>query len=297
MKQLFCVCALALTMLFAARTSFGQGMSVNTAGTAANASAMLDVASTTKGMLVPRMTAAQKTAIASPATGLMIFQTDGTPGFYYYTGSAWTAVGGSSLPSGTTGDLLYYNGSNWVSLPIGANGKVLVVQSGIPTWMPTTTLTVGTSYGGGVIAYLLQPGDIGYDPSVQHGLIAATSDQSTGVQWYNGSYTTIYAGLFTVGTGYSNTMSIIANQGAGTYAATVARSHSGGTYTDWYLPNSGELYKLYINKAAIGGFTSGLYWCSTDAGSLYGYAVDFSSGGIGARNKAIPFPVRAVRVF
>jgi len=57
-----------------------------------NASSILEVKSTTQGVLIPRMTAAQRNAIASPATGLMIFQTNNTPGFYYYDGSAWTAV-------------------------------------------------------------------------------------------------------------------------------------------------------------------------------------------------------------
>ena len=42
------------------------------------------------------MTLAQKTAIASPATGLLVFQTDGTAGFYYFNGTAWTAIGGAA---------------------------------------------------------------------------------------------------------------------------------------------------------------------------------------------------------
>src|SRR6266542_1477562 len=60
--------------------------------TSPNASSLLDIASTTKGMLTPRMTQVQRDAIASPATGLLIFQTDKTPGLYYYTGTAWKAV-------------------------------------------------------------------------------------------------------------------------------------------------------------------------------------------------------------
>src|ERR1043165_5980463 len=56
------------------------------------ASSLLEIKSTSKGVLVPRMTQAQRNAIASPATGLLIFQTDKTPGFYYYSGAAWTAV-------------------------------------------------------------------------------------------------------------------------------------------------------------------------------------------------------------
>ena len=80
-----------------------QGMAVNTTGAAANGSAMLDVSSTTQGMLVPRMTSAQRTAISSPSTGLLVYQTDGAAGFYYYTGSAWLSLNSTSTTAG--GDL------------------------------------------------------------------------------------------------------------------------------------------------------------------------------------------------
>ena len=64
-----------------------------------NASALLDLTSTAKGFLPPRMTTIQRNAIASPATGLFIFNTtDGQ--FQYYTGSAWAGVG-YSVPAGT----------------------------------------------------------------------------------------------------------------------------------------------------------------------------------------------------
>lgn len=53
------------------------------------ASSILDVTATDKGFLPPRMTAAQRTAISSPATGLIVYQTDGTSGLYIYSGSAW----------------------------------------------------------------------------------------------------------------------------------------------------------------------------------------------------------------
>lgn len=70
-------------------------MAVNTDGSNADNSAMLDVKSTTKGFLAPRMTAAQKGDISSPAAGLLVYQTDGETGYYEYNGSAW--VKNSSL--------------------------------------------------------------------------------------------------------------------------------------------------------------------------------------------------------
>jgi len=52
-------------------------------------SSVLDITSTSKGLLVPRMTQIQKNAISNPATGLLLYQTDGTVGFYSYDGSNW----------------------------------------------------------------------------------------------------------------------------------------------------------------------------------------------------------------
>lgn len=68
-------------------------------------SAILQIDNTSRGILVPRMTQVQKNAIATPVTGLLIFQTDGASGFYYYNGSAWVTFGGGSSwdLSGNTG--------------------------------------------------------------------------------------------------------------------------------------------------------------------------------------------------
>ena len=54
---------------------------------------MLDITSTTSGLLIPRMTQSQRNSISSPATGLLIYQTDNVAGFRYYTGSAWASPG------------------------------------------------------------------------------------------------------------------------------------------------------------------------------------------------------------
>ncbi|MSQ46372.1 MAG: hypothetical protein EXR24_05270, partial [Ignavibacteria bacterium] len=81
MKKLFSLIVLLVNIL---QAQVGIGTS------SPAATSVLDLTSTTKGMLVPRMTETQKSAISSPATGLLIYQTDGTTGFYYYTGSAWT---------------------------------------------------------------------------------------------------------------------------------------------------------------------------------------------------------------
>ena len=62
-------------------------VSISATPTTPDASAILDVSSTTKGLLAPRMTQAQRIAIATPATGLVVYQTDGTAGLYCNNGS------------------------------------------------------------------------------------------------------------------------------------------------------------------------------------------------------------------
>ncbi len=71
---------------------------------APSASAMLEMSSTSGGLLIPRMTAAQKVAIGTPATGLLIYQTDAPVGFWYYNGTSWLPLlGAISSSDGTAG--------------------------------------------------------------------------------------------------------------------------------------------------------------------------------------------------
>jgi len=81
-----------LTLILLSTLALNAQVAVNTDGTAADNSAMLDVKSNTAGILIPRMTKAQRDAISAPATGLMIYQTDHIKGFYYWTGTQWTGV-------------------------------------------------------------------------------------------------------------------------------------------------------------------------------------------------------------
>lgn len=84
---------LILTMAFQAHA---QNMSVNSDGSRPDSSAMLDVSSTTKGMLIPRMTSAQRVSIANPAQGLIIFQTDGNSGLWVFDTNS---IGWGFLPT------------------------------------------------------------------------------------------------------------------------------------------------------------------------------------------------------
>ncbi|MBK9483701.1 MAG: hypothetical protein IPO01_00245 [Chitinophagaceae bacterium] len=104
MKQFFIV---LLVLLFSADSTKAQSLAINTDGSTAAPSALLDIKSTGKGVLVPRMSKAQKNAIVTPATGLLVFQdAPDSVGFYYYNGTAWLWLATANNATGwlTTGN-------------------------------------------------------------------------------------------------------------------------------------------------------------------------------------------------
>jgi hypothetical protein len=86
-------------MLFTALSYAQVGINTNTPDT----SSALEIESTTGGILIPRMTETQRDAIVSPASGLMIYQTDEVSGFYFYNGTGWTKIDGVAGPQGDQG--------------------------------------------------------------------------------------------------------------------------------------------------------------------------------------------------
>ena len=240
-----------LMALVMAGSMFAQtgSVGINNDGSSPDGSAMLDVSATNKGLLVPRMTTAQRDAIASPAAGLTIYNT--------------------SKNCNET-----YNGSSWVG----------------------NTHYIGESYGGGIVFYVYDNG--------QHGLIAATADQSTAIRWSGGSYTYTRARADGVGAGLKNTAIIIANQGpvdGNPFAATMCNEYSitvgGVTHGDWYLPSKHELNLLYLQKGVVGGFADAYYWSSSEHDAYYAWYQHFGNGGQDRYNKTNTYYVRAVRAF
>jgi len=103
MKTLVKFFALVTIALLVTTNLNAQGISINETEAPAHSSAMLDVTSTSKGLLIPRMTSEQKQGIATPADGLMVFDTD-TQSFWYFNSTAWTEVGAALSLKDSDGD-------------------------------------------------------------------------------------------------------------------------------------------------------------------------------------------------
>lgn len=136
-----------------------QGVTVNTSGAAAHASAMLDVSSTSKGALFPRLTKAQRNAIASPATGLLLYQTDSTPGFYFYTGTTWTSLISTAVTPNSKFAVFTSSGTFTTSSNITANTVFKVTATGgggggIAATATPVTGVVGGGAGATVIGWV-----------------------------------------------------------------------------------------------------------------------------------------------
>jgi hypothetical protein len=161
----------------------------------------------------------------------------------------------------------------------------------------TLLVVVGASCGGGIVAYILQSGDPGYSANVQHGLIAAAANQSTGVAWSNITTTLVGTTTTAIGTGQANTTAIVLQSGCTSGAAWLCNDLTEGGYTDWYLPSKDELNKLYLNSVAIGGFVSGYYWSSSEYSASSAWYQNFYNGYQYSLIKSFPRRVRAVRAF
>ncbi len=145
-----------ISLLFLILLMFTNQYSIAQVGigtTTPDASSILDLTSTSKGMLLPRMTTAQRNAIGTPVPGLMIYNTT-TSSFNFYTGSTWTSIfSGSSGVNSVTGtaNRITIGGTSAdptvdISTSYAGQSSIITLGTiGTGTW---NGATIGTPYGG-----------------------------------------------------------------------------------------------------------------------------------------------------
>ena len=130
-------------------------VAVNADGSLPASTAMLDVSSTTKGMLIPRMSTVQRTAIASPAAGLLVYDT-GTKSFWYYDNAIWNQIANGGVPAssyikdadGNTKVETEKNpNENLIRFTINNNERMRLENKWLHATFPLYSLSIGDSAG------------------------------------------------------------------------------------------------------------------------------------------------------
>ncbi len=295
-KKIFTITALLFFINILAEAQ----VSINNTGDQPNSSAMLDVSSTSKGILIPRMTEAQRNAISNPIEGLMIYQTNNEPGYYYYSVTSFP-TGWKKVANGDETKIYgIYN------IKVTGSGRI-----GDPYHITAGTHYIGEQFGGGTVFYVYDGG--------MHGLVASLDDISTSATWDNGNPVAKITGTVWDGSnpyqlggsflgGVMNTGLIIAgiigDNPLGNFAARlcsdfycVDNTDSYLYYGDWYLPTLFELNLMYQQKSVL-GISGGEYWSSNEATDAYqAWVMNFGNNYNYTNQKNSTAKVRAIRSF
>ena len=252
MKQFFTLLA---AVLLTATTYAQIGINIETP----DASAALDITSTTGGLLIPRMTETQRDAISPAATGLMIYQTDGTAGFYYYNGSGWSEVAATSATY-SIGD---------------------VVNGGVVFWLDST----------GQHGLVCSFSDVA--TSVEWGCYGTDLPNVPNVSYNGGNPSGLGA---EIGDGVNNTNAILTD--CSTASAAFAARSLGTDWFLPSINELNQMYINKTTLEAVSGFTafSDFYWSSTEGDNVYAWK-QFFFGDQSYFDKGTTFSVRAVRAF
>ena len=275
MKKIFTILALVLVT-----SSIFAQIGINNENP--DASAALDITSTTGGLLPPRMTALQRAEIVNPALGLMVFCTNCASG---------------------DGELQVNYASGWKN---AAGGDI------------TDPPQIGDYRDGGIVFYIASPPvDLDGDGDLDTGLVCAIQDHTNAIAWIIGGSTQTTANGGTsasIGHGQTNTTAMMNQVGYTGGAAKACNDYSITinqiTYSDWFLPSKDELNQIRINKAIINttaAANSGSelnnsdisYWSSTEFNAEKAFAQQFDNDDYLEKLYKIDgnFPVRAVRAF
>ena len=155
-------------------------------------------------------------------------------------------------------------------------------------------LDVGSLVHGGIVFYV--------DETGAHGLVAAMEDLGQ-FEWGCWGARISGANGQAIGTGYQNTLDIVAGCSETNTAAFNALNSTTENYTDWYLPSKDELMEMYNTigyggpEGNIGGFENVRYWSSSEYYDNLAWHVNFNNGYSGYHDKYSTRKVRIIRAF
>ncbi|MFH1120704.1 MAG: tail fiber domain-containing protein [Bacteroidota bacterium] len=181
--------------------SVNAQVAINSDNSNPDPSAMLDIKSTSKGLLLPRITLAQRNAIASPANGLMIYQTNNSPGFYYNSGTSATPVWiivGTGSGWGLTGN----TGTNPATHFIGTTDNQPLRLRVNNAWAGEIHPTSGNIFLG-LGAGQINTGGQGNTAIGEHSLFSNTDGTFNTAFGYEALYSNT-SGIFNTATGYQS---------------------------------------------------------------------------------------------
>lgn len=294
---------LIIPVLFCLIANFGfsQNVAINGTGAAPAASAMLDITSTTSGLLIPRMTTAQRTAITAPATGLLVYDLS-FGSFWYYDGTTWRPLINNATGwlttgnAGTNGGTTAAAGTNFVGTTDNQNLDFRTNNNYVGRFSSAGEFFVGTlsttitgdlanfvsnaTFPWAVNGYSSQNGS-GIYGMIQTGngtLYAAVQGEYYGTN-VRGAGVRGLIGNTTAGTSFANAIAGV--NGAGAVSAATAGSYKLGVYGSGGISTrSGGVmgYDFGIGIGALG------YYASTAVDyAVYGFGQAYQVGLAGGR--------------
>lgn len=267
--------------------SFAQNVAINATGAAPVASAMLDIASTSSGFLAPRMTTAQRIAIAAPATGLLVYDTT-LSAFLYFDGVIWrlmaysggwllagNALTGTEFMGSTNGQAVRFFSNNLERMRLNATTEEIMMNTTAPTaGNILTSRSTNTLWP--INGYVSGAGN------VAAGYFENTSTSTAGF----GVLGTVAGGSGAAGVrGTGNTANGSGVTGVGQSATAFGlRAHNTNASGTGALISSNGIAATYLitgSGAAINGSVTGVWARTTDAAGTGGI---FSGNAAGATN-------------
>lgn len=303
----------------------GVGVGTNTP----EPSAIMDVSSTSKGFLPPRMSTTERDAVANPASGLIIYNTT-EEALQLSLGTIWVNLSTSTcqtpdvqITGGKTSVLpndqgVIYSAAitnittdsyNWV-VPPGAT---------IASGQGTNTITVDFGNSGGEVkvqgsngcgwsSFATRNVLMGYNVTLPDSRVINVSHIDISTQWAPSS-PHFYGNIGTLPdfdtasealqdfSGDWNTQVIYYDYEQTSWAAMYCEELVKDGYDDWYLPSQGELKAIYDSLGPNGTnyISSGTYWSSTEKENFYAWGIQFSNGASVSTHKTNENSCRCVR--